>query len=629
MDRKQQLSQLIVSAQDTYYNETPFLTDAEYDLLCEELFALDPNHPALKNVGAPAPRNSVFPKVTHDRPMGSLLKVSSTEDLLKWAGSYVASGEVCWSEKLDGFSLSLPYKRGKLVLAATRGDGVQGENIIANALMMKALPTEISHPGTIYVKAEVICHKSDFALFQLYLGTKGKTAKNPRNSMAGAARSLDGDGCTFGTIMAHDVVGEGVPDTEHGKFIFLEKLGFKVAPYGQCSTAEITKVLDLYAKKRDQLDYEIDGLVIRENNVALSEGLGEVDGRPRAHRAFKFPSLAVETTLSGVTWQVGRTGALTPVAEVEPVDVGGVTISRVMLNNIEFVDALGLTLGCGVKVLRSNDVIPYLAAKTSEGTTKIEHPAVCPSCGGTTVLESPVVYCVNSQCPDQISYRLSHFLKVLGIKGWGDATLDKLVAEKVILTAYDLYELDPPNLEQHYGISAKISSKVLSELVKKSREVPVPTFVKCLGIQGFSESFAEKAMEKYPTFAELRAATVDGLCEVKGIGPSVAEAAVAGFKANAALIDALLTVVTLKEGAKQVVSGGLSGKSFCFTGYRDGAAESAILAQGGKIASGVSKNTTYLVCATENAQTVKAQKARELGVKVIGPNELATILKAD
>lgn len=615
------LESLITQAQDEYYNKgSSGLTDAEYDQLVEELRLLNSAHPLVTRVGAPLPKTSVFHKVKHDRPMGSLLKVSGHPDLVTWANKYVPTGVVCWSEKLDGFSLSLVYKKGHLLMAVSRGAGDEGENITANILKMKGVPTTIPHQDDVYVRAEAICHLQDWAV-----GFPGD--KNPRNSIAGAARRLDGAGCEFGTLMAHDVVG---PDfvTEIEKFEFLRSMGFVVAPYGHCPTSEIIGVAEAYVDVRPTLPYQIDGLVFRENNVQVALDLGTTDNRPRAHRAFKFEAEGAETTLESVTWQVGRTGVCTPVAEVTPVDIGGVMVSRVMLNNIEYIQALGLEIGCGIRVIRANDVIPKTEAKTAPGTSPIEYPNNCPVCGTQTEVELPLVLCPSFACPAQSLRRVAHYLKILGVKGLGDSTLEKLIESDLVKTPRDLYDLSPLQVEAKLGVSAKVLGKALSELVKKSQNLPTEKFVASFGIVGFSESFAALALSALGSFEALQRATESDLCAVAGIGPHVASCAVAGLAQYAEAMAALLGggLITLAKPKEAAPDGPLSGTVWAFTGFRDASLETTIQRLGGVIGSGVTKKTTHLVCAEAGTQSVKAKKARESGVAVLDSKNILDFL---
>jgi DNA ligase (NAD+) len=626
-NRTQELEKLLTEASSAYYNGDAQMSDAEFDDLVDELRQLAPKSKVLKKIGAPA-KASGFVETRHERPMGSLLKVNTLEDVTAWFLKYT-SGAVFWSEKLDGFSLSLTYKEGKLLQAVTRGDGITGEDILVNVLKMHGIPKRIDFEGIAYVRCEAMLLIDDWK-------THFPTKANPRNAAAGTARRHDGVGSEHLTVFAHDVIS---PDfdfvTEKEKYIWLQTFGFLCPDFGLVSSVdEMMTVHKRYEDgHRSTLPYEIDGLVERENDVAKSLELGETDGRPKGQRAHKFKALSGFTTLESVTWQVGRTGLVWPVAELKPVNVGGVTISRCSLDNVLQMRDKGLEIGCDVEIIRSNDVIPKLLRKTKPGIAAIDYPTVCPCC--KTPLDERrddagtvnFLVCPNSiSCADQAQYTVYHYLKSLNVKQFGDVLVQKLYESGLVKTAPDLYKLDVDAVAALPSVGEKVAAKSLAELEKRSQNVPVPLFVKALGFELFGEGFSKKALEHFGSFDKMRQGTVADFLAVEGIGQSVAEAAVQGFAAKEAAITELLKHVTLEAPVQAPTDGPLSGKSFCFTGYRDAAAESLIITKGGKIATGVSKKVTYLVCKDKSSGSSKNEKAKALGVVILSPDELTTVI---
>ena len=345
------LTKLVEDLDNAYYNKAkPLADDGDYDYIRSVLNSLDPK--AKAKVGAPV-KITVWPKCKLDIPMGSLKKETRLEDLLFWANKYTQNNKICYSDKMDGSSVELTYKDGKFVRGVSRGSGEIGDDLTPNIAKMK-FPKTISLKGDVKVRGEVVLHKSDWKRFF-------PEYKNPRNSAAGTMRRLDGERCEHLRIYAFWLLENGVqPSTKEFAFHALNQIGFHVPRFGTVSPGQFEEFLEERKQSREALDYEIDGIVFEENNTGFFEEQGEIDNRPRAARAFKFESLGGVTKLLGVIWQVGRQGVITPVGELEPVNVGGVTISRVMLNNIKYIRDLNLEIGCQVEIIRCNDVIPAI-----------------------------------------------------------------------------------------------------------------------------------------------------------------------------------------------------------------------------------------------------------------------------
>jgi DNA ligase (NAD+) len=359
-------------ARDAYYNGTPVMSDAAFDALEDELRKLDPNNAFFKKVGAPAPTGGAWPKVSHSIPMTSLNKVQTVPEFSAWTGS-VGNGILFITEKLDGISIGLKYTDRKLVQAVTRGDGLVGEDITRNVLLMqgavKMLPPAIDGqptPKTVYVRGEIVCTRSDFKAH-----FPGES--NPRNTASGTAkRQSDFEKAKHLTVIAYQLLPDGIPlDSKNIEFEALAKMGF-ITPnsYTASSAGEVEGIYNLYIKtKRAAIDYEIDGLVIDIADAKAREALGDLNGRPKGAVALKFPHDQKPTVLREIRWQVGNSGRITPVAIFDEVTLAGVQVERASLHTVRNVTALKLFPGCRVLVSRRNDCIPYLEANLDEGVT--------------------------------------------------------------------------------------------------------------------------------------------------------------------------------------------------------------------------------------------------------------------
>jgi len=620
----EQLVEILTKASEAYYTGASIMSDIEYDVLRDRLSKLDPSNPVLAAVGAKS--NSVWPKVKHARAMGSLLKETDLADLHAWAEKYT-TGTVHWSEKLDGFALSLTYVDGRFVRAVTRGDGEVGDDISANVLKMKNLPLHIDFMPVCHVRAEALIDLKTWA--DHFDGDA-----NPRNSAAGTARRLSGEKCEHIMLIVHGVEYEDQKinahfATESARFAELSRLGFTLPASGSCHHTSLDPVLSNYEDNiRSSLGYEIDGIVVKSDDVIHAQELGDVDGRPRAARAWKFKSLGAMTKIIGITWQTGRVGVISPVAELQPINIGGVTISRSLLDNYPMMQKLGLFPNKDVFVERANDIIPRLNLLPGEvyDSTSFAMPETCPSCGARTEFDSVRLFCTNdTDCPAQLNRTIMKYLRVLGVKGIGEKLIEKLMDEGLVTTPADLYRLGVSSISALEGQGSKNAKKVVDELRNKSKAVPLDKFVESLAMYGFG-SKAKDLLVYYPTLPAMRAAKYDDILKIDGFGEYVAKCVVDGFATKSELIDKLLEYVTIVE-PKAAVSDKLSGMSFCFTGFRDKEAEDKIVSLGGKIASGVSKNTTHLVVADLKSSSTKANKAKELGIQILDPTSMAKMLQ--
>lgn len=624
----------LAAANEAYRNGTPTMTDATYDVLEDQLRVLDPNHAWFSQTGAPAPVGGSWPKVKHTIPMRSLNKAQTGEDIRAWW-----PGALCFvTEKLDGISVALTYTGGKLVQALTRGDGVVGEDITRNVLLMKCVPHQITDPDLIQVRAEIVVTRPDFA--EHFPGES-----NTRNTAAGTAkRQSDPDKCRHLSVVAYQLFKDGQALlTKRLEIATLVNLGFQPVTWNYASTVE--ELLDLYQgyidRDRDENYVDIDGLVVEVDGVSLREGMGEKNSRPAGAIAFKFPHESSPTTLREVVWQVGKSGRVTPVAIFDEVTLAGAKVKRASLHNLDQIASLlegtgqdVLAAGDRILVSRRNDVIPYIEsvieATEDAFATEFSPPAACPSCSCVLSRDGAYLVCMNTMlCPAQVSGSIKRWISKIGVKFLGDTLIDALCDQGHLATIADLYSVDPKmvaTLEMN-GRSIGGSADRGFASLRENMDLPLHVFVGALGIPQIGRSMAKIIIDGgYHSLHDLWGADPEALARIDGVGESKAFSFHTGFHhlmAEDGVIKGLLLAgVTIQAPA----TGALQGMSVCMSGFRDPSMASAIEAQGGTIKGSVGKGLTYLVVKDPSSTSGKPEKARQLGVKVIGIDEMRTIL---
>ena len=624
------LETLYTKACEAYYDGNPVMTDAEFDLLQEQIKTLSPGNPVLKGVGATA-QVTVWPVVKHQILMGSTFKVNSLPELMNWCAKYTKNQEVCWSEKLDGSSIELVYENGVFIRAVTRGNGEEGEDITPNAMLMQ-FPKTIACMLPITVRGEILLMVEDLAKY-----FPGEC--NPRNSAAGTSRRKhDNEKCKHLQVFVYDyscpdVVAES---TKKDKFEYLERLGFTVPMWGVinggCQLAKI--LVDKYESIKSSLGYWIDGLIFEENDLEFFKSQGVTDNRPKAMRAYKFEDERAKTQVIDIVRQTGKTGVIVPVALIKPTLLGGSTISRVSLMNFAEIRKLGVTIGSSATIIKCNQIIPRIIG-VDERAEYIPD-STCPSCGSETIWDGEDILdgkpirqvCPNKDCPAQVTSRILGYLSAIDIKGFGDKLVEKLADAGKLEVYADIYRLTPADFAALEGCGEKVGIKICTQIQNK-RVLDLPTFIKAINLKGFASSFTKLVMEKITTLELMRAAKLEDLGGIKGIGSSIAESMVNGLKENAQNIDDLLKFVTIDypKPVEEVVGGTCSGKSFVFTGVRSKEGEARIIQNGGKVLSGVSKNATHLVCKDKSASSEKLKKAAELGLIIMSLEEFEANFK--
>ena len=632
--------------------DEPEISDAAFDRRVNRLKKLEAEHPELVTPDSPTQRVGGSPRegfqtVRHKRSMLSLDNAYSYEELAEFdrrvrelAGrervEYVAE------HKFDGLSISLQYEDGILRRGVTRGDGTTGEDVTPNVKTIRSIPLRVDPamlrklglPAAFEVRGEIIMgHRAFEELNRQQEEQGGKRFANPRNVAAGAVRVLDPaitasrrlDFCAYYLL----VEGRMPVKRQSDALEALTKLRFKVSPdWELCRTFDqVKRYCDVWEKKREKLPYEIDGIVIKVNEVALQDELGHTAKAPRWAVAYKYPARQETTVVKDILVQVGRTGALTPVAVLQPVQVGGVTVSRSTLHNMDEIERLGLRIGDTVLIERAGEVIPHVVKvlKEGKGRRAFRMPTKCPECGRRIhKAEDEVAYrCVNAACPAKRKESLLHFAgrHAMNIDGLGEKIVDQLVDKGLVKDVAHLYRLELDSLAGLERMAEKSAQNLLDE-IEASKKSSLARLIYALGIRFVGERTGQLLAEHFGSLDQLAAASLDELMEVPEVGPKVAESIAEFFSepANRELVKKLRRAgLNLSEERKTPRDTRLAGKTFVFTGTlarrtRDEAAE-LVVTHGGKVSSSVNKQTDYVVVGADPGS--KYDKAKSLGVTIL------------
>ncbi|MFO0761064.1 MAG: NAD-dependent DNA ligase LigA [Byssovorax sp.] len=635
-----ELAERIERYRASYYKGTPEISDAAFDALEDELRELDPTHLVLAKVGSGA-LVVEWEKARHEIPMGSLNKAVNEEELRGWIarcnellqadGVGPIDGDLFVAEKLDGISIEVIYRDGKMVDAITRGDGDVGERITQNVARMKGVPARIKDRHSMSVRGEIIVRLSDMK--EHFPGIL-----SPRNMAAGASKRLDGSDAKHCTVLFYDVADHLDLKTEVDKFAFLRGLGFATP---QTAHGSLDDVLALYkeygASIRGSLDYEIDGLVIYVNSLNTQALLGDVNHRPRGAVAFKFASPAKISTVLDIRWDTGPSGRVTPVAIVAPVELAGAVVQRASLHNAANVKALGIGVGDEVLVSRRNDVIPYVEEVVEKKGAVATPPTACGVCGSTLSVEGEYLVCRNSACRAVVEGRIQNWIGAIGALEWGDKVIELLVEAGLVKEPADLYRLkweDIAKLEKTRSADGKgvkfgekIAKKCIEQLTSRL-PLTLPVFIAALGMDNFALQTAKLLISAgYTSIEKLLAAKEEELAVINGLGPIKAAGIVRGLRAREEEIKRLLAAGIVPVTPSQ--EGPLSGLSFCFTGASTRPRNELVQmveSRGGKALASVTKDLSYLVIADPASTSSKAVKARKLGTKLIDEDGLLALI---
>jgi DNA ligase (NAD+) len=633
------LERLIRNYQQSYYNGEAEISDAEFDRLWDELAALDPDNSLLKKIGADSADG--FPKARHLIPMGSQDKAANPAEFRDWAAK-TACPSYMVQYKLDGASLELQYKNGVLEQAVTRGDGAVGDNITPNALRMKGVIPKLDLPFSGGVRGEVVMTREIWR-------KKYRDKANCRNAANGIMRRKDGAGCEDLGLITYDAAAPEddsyFPD-EGEKIAWLRARGFTVTECRDFASAEeIIAYREEVSKNRAKLPYDIDGLVVKDRATDMADLRR---ARPEKQIAFKFELETAVSILRVVEWS--ESGATyTPIGIVDPVRLAGTTVQRANLNNPGMIRALGLKIGSVVTVVKRGEIIPKIESRAPAeqaaalleklyaegaqpfGEREIEFPVKCGSCGAALEDGGTRLFCPNPDCPKRLHHRLEKWVSVLDIRELGEKLLRQLFDSGRVRHIGDLYALSAEELTDYERMGELSAAKVLRHIMGR-RQLSLAAFIAGFDFEGVAELIMERVVQAgFDTLEKLRAATVEELAAVYGLGEITARTIREGLEETAVEMDRVLAAGVISIAAPAAAEMPLRGKSFCFTGeltmMKRGQAEEKVKALGGSAKSSVVKDLSYLVTNDPESGSAKNRKARSLGVPIINEEQFMELLQ--
>lgn len=635
------LVEKINKASYAYYSEdNPTISDKEWDALYDELLKIEketgvvlPDSPSRKVGGEII---SEFQKHTHLAPLYSLEKVQSKEELLSWFKKQDDDNTYSLEYKFDGLSLNLTYDKGCLVQASTRGNGKIGESVLEQAKTIREIPILIPYKGKFEIQGECIMKLS---VFNEYNKSADEVLKNPRNAAAGAIRNLDPKVTAARKLSIYFYeIGyiEGKEfENQREMLDFMKENRFPLSPfyYETSSKDDILSMLDKIEKERAELDFLIDGAVIKICDKYKRNSLGYTDKHPRWAIAYKFKAEEATTKLLNVSWEVGRTGKLTPIAVLEPVDFYGVTVKRATLNNSYDITRKGVYINDRVWIRRSNDVIPEIlgVAERYEDSKPIEVPRICPSCGFKLVERGAHIFCENPDCKQQVIAKIAHFVSKpsMNIDGLSIKTIELLVEKNLINSFSDIYKLKAEDLISLPSFKSKKIDNLITS-INKSKNCSLAAFINAIGIPNVGKVTANDLANKFKSLDNIIAASFDELISIDEIGEQIANSIFEYFRnqKNIEEIKQLLANGVSIAEEKNKNSDKLSGLNFVITGelnsLKRSEAEKLIIDNGGKVQSSVTKNTNILL-AGESAGS-KLEKAKLLNTKIIDEQEFLSMI---
>ena len=671
-DLQMRVDQLRATLREHNYNyyvlNEPLVSDKEYDKLFNELRGIEAENPKLVAPDSPTQRagaepSDKFQKVQHPAPILSLANAFDGDDLLAWRervariDERVLDADFVVEPKLDGLTVVLHYQDGVFVQGATRGNGEVGEDVTINLRTLGVLPLRIpvnpdgpQPPANLYVRGEVFIRLDAFDELNKRQAELGeKTYQTPRNTAAGALRQLDSTVTASRplTMYVYNIVSADgdVPATQWETLEYMRDLGFPVPTdvLEKCDDIDcVVAACEAWVERRKTLDYEVDGAVVKINNLALSDDLGIVGRDPRGSIAFKFPAQEVTTDLLDIGVNVGRTGVLTPYAMLKPVEIGGVIVKQATLHNFDYIEEKDIRVGDRVLLKRAGDVIPYVigpveAARKGKKLKKFKPPKVCPVCGETVqhIKGEVAWYCVNASCPEQLVRNVEHFVSrsTLDIVGMGIKIVEQFVQEGFIEDVADIYYLDREKVFALEGYGDKKVDNLL-ESIEASKQRSLGQLISALGIRLVGEVAANDLARRYRDLDEISKVTAEELEAIEGFGPNIAQSVVEWFQqaTNKKVLKKLKKAGMWPQSEPMRADTGdlpFSGQTFVVTGtlpnFSRKDAKEFIESNGGKVTSSVSKKTSYVVVG-ESAGS-KLTKAQELGVPTLDEAALKTLPK--
>lgn len=640
-----------------YLFDSPVVSDAQYDAMYKELLDIEKKFPELRDSYSPSRKvgaevSSKYGKVVHDVPMLSLEDAFSNEDILDFVERVKKlTGEqqidFCVEPKLDGLSVSIVYKDGKLVQASTRGDGHVGEDVTRNILTVDNVPKNITgFSGE--VRGEAIMLKNDFRELNNRRQQKGeKLFANPRNAAAGSLRQLDASITASRNLrfIAYFLVADPMPiGTQFELLEYLKNLGFMTAsPVALCKNyAEFQTYYKNMEQNRAELEYDIDGIVCKVNSLSLQQQIGATEKYPRHSIAYKFPAEQAQSVVKDIVIQVGRTGVITPVAELLPVTIGGVVVARATLHNADYLKKKDIRIGDRVIVQRAGDVIPQVLGLVSENehakkSVPFKFPAKCPSCGAELVQEEGevAIKCISLDCKAQLVERLVHFVSksAFNIEGLGEQSISFLYDKGVIKNPADIFSIKPMDFLHEEGWKQQSVNNLLNS-IEKSKDITLDRFIYSLSIPGVGRVVAKMIAQFFRSYNNMIQCIKNRKCselnEISGVGQVIATNFSAFFRIshNMKIVEKLAEIVHIRDMA-ELKSNAFSGKSIVFTGTLQRLsreeAKAMVGQYGAKASSSVSKNTSFVV-AGENAGQ-KLEQAKKLGIKILSEEDFLKIFE--
>lgn len=630
-------------AYEYYVLDAPSVSDREYDRLYDELREIEErtgevrfDSPTRRVGGEPV---KAFARHSHISRLYSLDKSVNYDMLSAFftrVGKAVSQPEYTVEYKFDGLTMCLTYDKGKFVRATTRGNGIVGEDVTAQCLTIKSFPLTVEYQGLMEVQGEAVIRLS---VLEEYNKTAKEQLKNARNAAAGAIRNLDPriTAERKPEILFYNVnyiEGKTLP-TQIAHFDFLRGQGFKVYPFLRlCKTEEeVISAVEEIEIERKNIDVLTDGAVVKLNDTAAREAVGYTDKFPRWAMAFKFEAEEAETTVNQVKWQVGRTGKLTPLALVEPVELGGVTVKKATLNNYGDILKKRVKIGCKVAIRRSNEVIPEILGciQETEGNEEIALPEYCPGCGGKLYQNGANIFCPNPVCPPRVAGKIQHFAQkdAMDIEGLSEATAAQLNEKLGITKCSQLYTLTEEDLSSLEGFKDKKIANLLAA-IDQSRNAPLEKFIFALGIDGVGKVAARDLAKRFGSAEELQNADKDSLISLENIGAITADGIIEWFadENNKRELSDLLRFVRPIANQNVVRSGIFTGESVVLTGtlqsFKRSEAQKIIEDLGGQCLSSVTSKTTLVIAG--DAAGSKLEKAQKLGIKIIDEEQFKTLI---
>ncbi|EQC43477.1 NAD-dependent DNA ligase LigA [Bacteriovorax sp. Seq25_V] len=621
MKRVKELEKQIRYHKALYYAGSPEISDFDYDKLEDELRELSPDNPVLNLIGSEIKSED---KVKHDSKMLSLGKTYSLDELMKWAEGQ----DVVCIYKVDGVSCSLIYENGRLVQAKTRGDGQFGENITSKVNWMKDVPLTISSTERIEIRGEMYCDEKSFISLCEEMTNMGlDRPTSQRNIVAGlVGRKENISLCKHLSFAAFDVIGIDYK-LELEKYKFLNDNGFNALSVSHPKTKnDYSNLIEDAKQFMSEGDFLIDGLVFVYNSIGLQNELGETAHHPRYKMAFKFQGETKQTTLLDITWQVSRNGYLTPVGEVEPVEISNAIVSRVTLHNYGIVANHKLKKGDVIEIVRSGEVIPKFLEVKKASNNDFVVPSCCPSCNQAVTVEDIRLVCKNKSCPAQIKEVILNFVQKIGIEALSSKRLDEILRQEMISGIEDLYKLTIEDFLKLDKVKDKLAQKFFDE-IQKSKRTNLITFLASLGISGGAVNKCEKVVTSgYETIDKILTMRVEDLIAIEGFAEKSASEFIKSLNEKKLLIKKLIELgFEFEEIEKNDAEGPLKDMKVCITGalsQKRSVVEEKIKKLGGSCVGSVSKNTSILLTNETEPSSSKYKKAIELGIRIISEEEL-------